>query len=163
MLNKCAGLWASGSRSLPLALLALLTTRCGDLRENVPRLSGQWRIHIESTASRSKDLRTANGRLDLHPAPLQGPDCKQDRLICSTHVQGTAEISTRNVLGGQLPPDVVGGVLKNGDVFLLVGGCCDRGELDLRGHLKAGVIRGRWAETRLGRGREGTFTMSRLR
>jgi hypothetical protein len=50
----------------------------------------------------------------------------------------------------------------DGKVVFMIGACCDRGELALKGSLHNGTIRGGWEETFIASGRSGTFVLQKV-
>jgi hypothetical protein len=108
-------------------------------------------------------MRAARGTVELVPDPLPDSVCKAaPEVICSTHVRGAGSISTVDLLGGQLQPEVIGGILTNGKVIFILGGCCDRGELEMHGRASHGRISGKWWQTFVSDdGRTGKFVLTR--
>lgn len=145
------------------ALLGLLAAACSKQPEPVPRLDGEWQIELRSPAKFWETPRTSVGRVTLRSAPHHGEVCEEDPLACSSNVQGTARVSTREIVGTQLKAEVVGAVLDRRKILIVLGGCCDHGELTLVGRFDHGDIQGQWTETFLTDGRQGRFTMIRVR
>lgn len=75
---------------------------------------------------------------------------------------GTHEIEFVRLLGRRVPAPATAGVTENGEIVLMLGDCCDQGEIGARGRLKNDTIRGQWTETSLGGGRQGTFILNRM-
>jgi hypothetical protein len=100
--------------------------------------------------------------LVLDTARVDDGLCEPGMTDCSRSVaHGRHEISFEALVGHDLRQDVVAGADETDQIIFVFGACCDQGEISARGELKNGAISGRWAETFLGGGREGTFTIRR--
>src|SRR4051794_1472291 len=109
-----------------LALAAAVVGSCAR-KEQPSDIAGTWRIELTSGMGWNGQ-RAAEGTMHLKPEPMPDSLCAVDKeLVCSSQVRGPAAISTIELLGGQLLPTAVGGIATNGEIVVVIGGCCDRG------------------------------------
>jgi hypothetical protein len=121
-------------------------------------LRGEWSAEFRTQPG---DI-AVSGMLVLDTARVDDALCEPGRTDCSRSVaHGRHGISFEALVGHDLRRDVVAGADEGDQIVFVFGACCDQGEISARGELKNGAIRGRWAETFLGGGREGTFTIRR--
>jgi len=132
-------------------------------RGPMPTLVGTW--HAEFRVGWfDGSARDASGTIELRADPMHGGVCAEDEaesVVCESAVRGTHRVRFAPMLGHPLVEAVLGGLLKDDGVVLLLGPCCDRGEISARGRFIGGTIRGTWSETSAGRGRSGTFELWR--
>ncbi|HEU0053917.1 MAG TPA: hypothetical protein VFQ39_12115 [Longimicrobium sp.] len=97
------------------------------------------------------------------PADSVKTDCMADRAPCAAAAGAPVSIETKPLLGHTLWFRLEAALFVDGDVLMMLGECCDRGELGMRGRLRRGGISGRWSETFVsaGAGRRGRFTLRR--
>jgi len=121
-------------------------------------LRGTWSVEFRS---RSGDA-AVSGMLVLDTARVDDSLCERGMTDCGRSVaHGRHGISFQGLVGHDLRQDVMAGADETDQMIFVFGACCDQGEISARGEMKNGAIRGRWAETFLGGGREGTFTIRR--
>jgi hypothetical protein len=150
------------SNALSIALLAVLL--CSACVPHQPRsaaldLSGVWLAEFQSRSG----AQASSGTVTLNVVNSDPSLCPDDASDCGSHVRGSHQIDFKPLLDRSVPSIAVAGVDPDGHIIILLGECCDQGEIGARGVLRNGAIRGRWVETFLGGGREGTFTFTLVR
>ena len=142
------------------SILALQLAGCSGFGGVRPDLSGAWRGRFWFDGAMT---RIASGEVRLRPSPEHGSYCAEDPVACETAVRGTDDISFA-AIGHRLENDSAqAAVLSDDEILLLLGPCCDRGEISALGRMDGGKIRGSWEETRIGGGRTGRFELERQR
>lgn len=144
-----------------MSLLALCAA-CTSSRETVPldRLTGGWEAEFLPSEPGRHSVQGLVALDSIVPEPAECPPYLGE---CGAVVRGTHTIDLKPLLGHDLPPDVTAGLDGDRMVVVVLGGCCDRGELSARGRLENGKIRGRWEETYVGGGRSGSFVLTKIR
>lgn len=120
-------------------LLALLGTAqfaaCGpEAPLPAEGLAGRWEIELIATQGPARGTR-ARGVLDLRSDPLPLVQCEgeDDTRPCSTHASGLHTVRTTPLLRHELSREVDAGLVSKNEVLLMMGACCDRGEISARG------------------------------
>lgn len=121
-------------------------------------LSGVWRADFQMGLIRASH---ASGTLHLQASPQTGAACREDPKACGSAVRGFHTVDFSALLGQKPGAVATGAVLTDNSVLMLLGACCDRGEISMRGQFRQGRIVGRWTETRIGDERSGTFELRR--
>lgn len=140
-------------RTIAVGLVAIWSCRV----PGPPNLAGTWNAEFRLGA------RVATGTISLSLAPIPPTTCGLSPARCAAAVRGNHQIDFQPLLGHPLTAEVLAGSEENGDITLLLGRCCDQGELSGIGRLDKDTLRGRWSETFIVDGRKGTFTLTRLR
>jgi hypothetical protein len=156
-------------KALPLLSMLMIAAAAGcdrvaaRGRGPMPTLVGTWHAEFRLgwVAGSTRD---ASGTIELRSDPMHGTVCAEDEaesVVCESAVRGTHRVRFAPMLGHPLDTTALGAVLKDDGVMLLIGPCCDRGEISARGRFIGGRIRGTWSETSVGGGRSGTFELWR--
>jgi hypothetical protein len=140
-------------------LILFSLSACENRQETPPQtdLIGQWRVEFHGRGMPG----IASGRLQLSEQAAYTDGCRRDPT-CTPGIIGSHEIDFSGLLQRQLLARVLAGVDEKGRIALLVGSCCDRGELSAIGRLRRDTIRGTWTEQFLEDGRRGRFVMTRV-
>lgn len=125
---------------------------------------GRWEVEFVATKGTGRGAR-ARGVLTLRNDPALESQCleHEDARRCATHTRGLHTVATKTLLGYELSQEAVAGLLSDDEVLMVIGTCCDRGEVSAKGRWRNGHFEGRWSKTWLrGATAEGRFTMRRL-
>ena len=154
-MTRCFGMKLS--RVIALLVLALggACSRPGG-HIAATQLLGRWEAQFSSHAND----RPVIGTIVLDSLVPVSAACRGAGDVC-TEAVGTHTVDFRPLLGHALPSEVAVASDSDGAIYLVVGTCCDRGELELKGRPKSGEIRGSWEETRISIGRSGSFVLKR--
>lgn len=150
------------SRAFMLVVALLVAGACGrrDAAVTVAQLLGRWEVELYSPEVPADSV---HGMIVLDSIARPSAACLRSGLPCHETVRGVHEVNFRPLLGHQLSTEVDAGVDDvDGKVVVMIGECCDRGELALKGGMRNGVIRGGWEETFIGGGRSGSFVLHKV-
>jgi hypothetical protein len=163
----------SNHRLLTL-LIAIVGTACLCACEPVERtrttsdptadLAGRWEIEFVATKGTGRGAK-ARGIVTLHNDPVPVSQCLDgaDAYLCATQTRGSHTVATGALLGHELSQEAGAGLLSNDEILLVIGTCCDRGEVSAKGRWRNARFEGRWSDTWLsGATAEGRFRMQRL-
>ena len=157
--NRSCRAWLFAFVSAAVFAALLSGNACSRLIQHVSsrQIIGRWEAQFSLQGSKNK---SATGIIVLDSLIPPSPTCTRGDDPCSTaHGQHVVDFSS--MLGYALPNNVVASVDSDGAIYLIVGRCCDRGELDLRGRLDHGRIRGGWEEAPDGSAHSGSFVLSK--
>lgn len=140
-------------------LLTLLASCTRTSSSSAPAdLTGSWRAEFRLDSRPGR----ASGFIVLQPVLADPERCLAERVMCPGEVEGSHSIDFEPILNRAVPSTAIAGEEQAREVIVMLGSCCDQGEISGRGLLKNGIIRGRWIETTLGGGRTGRFVMQRV-
>jgi hypothetical protein len=126
-------------------------------------VAGRWEIEFVATQGPGRGA-SAQGVVTLQKDSISVSQCSdgEDARLCATHTRGTHTVATKALLGHDLSQEVSAGLLSDDEVLIVIGACCDRGEVSARGRWRNGHFEGHWSDTWLnGAAAEGRFTMRR--
>jgi hypothetical protein len=138
--------------------------RTGKAPAPITSVAGNWEIEFVATKGPGRGAK-ARGVLTLRDDPVPASQCfgGEDARLCATHTLGIHSVATKTLLGHDLSQEASGGLLSDNEVLIVIGACCDRGEVSAKGRWRNGRFEGRWSDTWLsGAAAEGRFTMRRL-
>jgi hypothetical protein len=161
------------SMARPALLIALLTilAACGGSQQAPEDVSlgGTWEVEL-TRGVLPWTKTTVRGQ--VHLAPAHDPKCTEHEgpsdphtALCDSLVEGTYSINLRSLLrphpyAGWTPKASAIAYAK-GTMTLIIGGCCDRGEVVGTGRLNAERMEGRWYQQFLSDGPGGRFVLWR--
>lgn len=126
--------------------------------------AGRWEIEFVATKGPGRGA-SAQGVVTLQKDSIPVSQCLggEDARLCVTHTRGTHTMATKALLGHDISQEASAGLLSDDEVLMVIGACCDRGEVSARGRWRNGRFEGRWSDTWLsGAAAEGRFTMRRV-
>jgi hypothetical protein len=138
--------------------------RTGKASAPLTGVAGNWEIEFVATKGPGRGAKV-RGVLTLRDDPVPASQCfeGEDAHLCATHTRGTHSVATKTLLGHDLTQEASGGLLSDDEVLVVIGACCDRGEVSAKGRWRNERFEGRWSDTWLsGAAAEGRFTMRRL-
>ena len=148
-------------------LVVLFLSGCGrDIPERTHfrgthDLSGTWRLELRERQGLT--TRAINGDLVMRRNNIPAGKCKfTDRVTCKTFVEGMHTLDTNALIGHRIPDAAQGEISADGEVSIVLGECCERGNIDLAGRGDANVVRGRWVTVRSGDLHRGRFVLQRM-
>ena len=142
------------------SLILLAALQCTP-SEGSRNLTGHWTGEFRTDRGSEPSARNVVGLIVLRVIRGSVDECKVDSVACATLVKGSHNVDFTPMLGHRVEPEAQAAVLDDGTILLVLGRCCDRGEVSARGRFTRGEIRGVWSETRIGEAREGTFSLRR--
>jgi hypothetical protein len=138
--------------------------RTGKASAPIAGVAGNWEMEFVATKGPGRGAK-ARGVLTLRDDPAPAPPCfgEEDARLCATHTRGIHRVATKTLLGHALSQEASGGLLSDDEVLVVIGACCDRGEVSAKGRWRNGRFEGHWSDTWLsGAAAQGRFTMRRL-
>ncbi len=125
-------------------------------------LAGTWEIQLYRKGSSQAEQ--VSGTIRLRHDPIGDSACSraEDSISCRTHVRGTHDLELFPLLGHRQGESVSASLVDRQTMVLMIGECCDRGEIGATTTWREGRFIGRWVEGRIdASGAWGTLTMSR--
>jgi hypothetical protein len=148
-------------------LLALIVSGCDHGRTEAAYpddadLAGHWEIELRRTRF-LVPIGYARGTMELVREPIDADDCREgDSTMCRTKAGGRHTIATSGFLGYAIADTAAGMITGEGNVILILGDCCHRGEISMLGEIANGAAHGRWrASIGHAQFQKGTFKMHR--
>lgn len=146
-----------------LVLAGLLSCQRTSEPAVAPDLSGTWHVELSGTPPGGGQTKIEGTVLLQSDSDRPGSCASPDLPDCAALGIGTHTLKTRPLLGYDLPSPARVAVARSGTLYLSVGPCCDRGELNGEGRLKDGAAEGRWLQAFLhDDGMRGTFRLYRV-
>lgn len=157
--------------ALLIALLMILTA-CGGSQQapEAVSLAGTWEVELTRGVLPWAKT-TVRGQVNLAPWP--DPACnpasfagEADAPRCETSVKGTYSIDLHALVSAPRSvlwePGVAAMAFTNGKMVMVIGGCCDRGEIVASGRVEAARIKGGWYQQFQSDGPGGRFVLRRI-
>jgi hypothetical protein len=134
---------------------------------DIAALAGTWELEIWRGRWARKHV---HGQVTLAPAPI--PDCTPEEerrelngFLCRTHVEGSHSVPLDSLVRSnpyaRWTPYAGAISFADGKILLLIGGCCDRGEIVATGRLDGDRIEGGWYQQFLNDRPGGRFVLRR--
>jgi hypothetical protein len=159
--------WPRRSAILACAVLSLSGCTGGAARDGksqqplVPSMAGLWTLELRGGTGLGT---TVNGSLSLTADTTAYADCSQrySAAVCRRRMIGTHDLNVTPLVGYELSSQAAATIDERGTLVLVLGQCCDRGEISASGGVGDTIIAGRWVEQRTaGDVRRGTFRLAR--